>query len=313
MGDYHLSQEQLAFFDQNGYLVLKNWIPAPMLQRLQAAGRAWIDDGLSATPDNPHYPDFHFAARTKGRTMFRVDYVHNKGQAASLELLGSPQVLEVAESMCGPNFVPTYESMVFKQEGDGEAIKWHQDAVHPRGYRIFNYDLYLDHSRSGGGALWVIPGSQHQGQDICRLTEDYGWNVPGAIEVEMAPGDVLLHDVMVVHGSPHTEGNALRRTIYYEFRAAEEIVQDGPWDRTWIDQRMRLIPLGMKRYASAYPTAPRFQWNVNDTFRPQISDDEAAELRIAHLVHMAGAFCSAGDAGKVKDGAVQVTATLPGT
>jgi len=50
MGDYHLSQEQLDFFDQNGYLVLKNWIPAPMLQRLQAAGRAWIDDGLSATP-----------------------------------------------------------------------------------------------------------------------------------------------------------------------------------------------------------------------------------------------------------------------
>jgi ectoine hydroxylase-related dioxygenase (phytanoyl-CoA dioxygenase family) len=313
MGHYHLSQDQLDFFDQNGYLVLKNWIPAPMLQRLQAAGRAWIDEGLTATPENPHYVDFHFAARTHGRTMFRVDYVHNKGQAASLELLGSPQVLAVAESMCGPNFVPTYESMVFKQEGDGEAIKWHQDAVHPRDYRIFNYDLYLDHSRSGGGALWVIPGSQNQGQDICRMAESYGWNVPGAIEVEMAPGDVLLHDVMVVHGSPHTEGNALRRTIYYEFRAAEEIVQDGPWDRSWIDQRLRLIPLGMNRYARAYPTAPHFQWQVNDTFRPQISDDEAAELRIAHLVHMAGAYCSAGDAGKAKDGPVQVTATLPGT
>ncbi len=300
MTSYKLTPEQVRFFDDHGYLVLKNWIPAPMLERLQAAGTAWIEEGLHATPDHPSYSDFTFAPRTLGRTMYRVDYVHNKGQVASLELLGSPQVLDVAESLCGSNFVPTYESMVFKQEGDGEAIKWHQDAVHPRIHRIFNYDLYLDASRSGAGALWVIPKSQTQPQDICQLTDAYGWNVPGAIEVEMQPGDVLLHDVMVVHGSPHTEGNQLRRTIYYEFRAAEEIIEDGPWDETWIDQRLRLIPLGQKRYAEAYPNDSQFEWKVSADYRPDMSDDEEAELRIAHLVHMSGSYCSAGDAGKIK-------------
>lgn len=295
----HLTPQQLAFYDENGYLLLPNWIPTPMLERLQQAGKAWIAEGLTATPDNPH-SDFQFAQRNGRRTMWRVDYVHNKGQAASLELLGSPQVLEVAESMCGPNFVPTYESMVFKQEGDGAAVAWHQDAVHPRQHRIFNYDLYLDESRSGGGALWVVPGSHTSKHDVCAVADQYGWQVPGAIEVEMQPGDVLLHDVMVLHGSPQTEGNRLRRTIYYEFRAAEEIVQDGPWDETWIDQRLRLIPLGLKRYAAVYPDAPHFQWNISDDFRPQMSDDEAAELRVAHLVHMNGSYCSAGDAGQVK-------------
>jgi Phytanoyl-CoA dioxygenase (PhyH) len=296
----HLTPQQLAFYDDNGYLLLPNWIPKPMLEQLQQAGRAWIAEGLSATPDNPHYPDFQFAQRNGRRTMWRVDYVHNKGQAASLELLGSPQVLGVAESMCGPNFVPTYESMVFKQEGDGAAVAWHQDAVHSRQHRIFNYDLYLDESRSGGGALWVVPGSHTSKHDVCAVADTYGWQVPGAIEVEMQPGDVLLHDVMVLHGSPQTEGNRLRRTIYYEFRAAEEIVQDGPWDRTWIDQRLRLVPLGLKRYAAAYPDAPQFRWNISDDFRPHMSDDEAAELRVAHLVHMNGSWCSAGDAGQVK-------------
>ena len=298
MNAYHLTPEQLAFYDQNGYLLLRNWIPRPMLERLQQAGKIWIADGLNATPDSLHYPDFQFAQRNGRRTMWRVDYVHNKGQAASLELLGSPQVLGVAESMCGPNFVPTYESMVFKQEGDGAAVAWHQDAVHSRQHRIFNYDLYLDESRSGGGALWVVPGSHTSKHDVCAVADTYGWQVPGAIEVEMQPGDVLLHDVMVLHGSPQTEGNRLRRTIYYEFRAAEEIVQDGPWDRTWIDQRLRLVPLGLKRHAAAYPNDPQFQWNISDDFRPQISDDEAAELRVAHLVHMNGSWCSAGDAVK---------------
>lgn len=301
MSTYALTPEQLAFYDANGYLLLRNWIPQPMLERLQAAGDTWIADGMAAGEDDPqHGPDYRFVNNDHGKTMWRVDYLHNKGLPASLELLGSPVVTGVAQSMCGVNFVPTYEAIVFKQEGNGAAVEWHQDAVHPRTHRIFNYDLYLDESLSGAGALWVIPGSHLQSHDVCRLSAEHGWNAPGAIEIEMQPGDVLLHDVMVLHGSPQTEGKRLRRTIYYEFRAAEEIVEDGPWDRTWIDQRLRLVPLGLKRYAEQYPQDEQFSWQISDEFRPQMSDDEAAELRVAHQVHMSGSYCSAGDAAKLK-------------
>lgn len=294
---YHLTEEQIRFFDENGYLVLRNWIPQDMLAKLQEAGNVWIQEGLQSTEDDPHHRDYIFARRSNGRVMFRVDYVHNKGQAASLELLGSPQVLAVAESLCGPNFVPTYESMVFKQKGDGAAIKWHQDAVHPRKYRIFNYDLYLDRSTADGGALRVIPKSQLQKRDICDIAEQYEWNPPGVITVEMEPGDVLLHDVMVVHGSQPVEGKDLRRTIYYEFRSAEEIIEEGPWDRSWIDQRLHLLPLALKQYQQSYPDQPQFEWQIADEFRPHISEDEQHELRVAHIVHTPGTFCSAGNAG----------------
>ena len=294
---HHLTAKQIEFFDEHGYLVLRNWAPAELLARIQAAGQVYIDAGLGADAGDPHFADYAYAQRAGGRVMYRVNYLHNKGQAASLELLGSPQVLGVAESLCGPNFVPTYESMVFKQQGDGEAIPWHQDAVHPRRYRIFNFDLYLDESRAGAGALRVIPRSQTARHDVCALAEQYSWDHPEAIDVEMAPGDVLLHDVMVVHGSARTMGNALRRTIYYEFRAAEEILEDGPWDREWIDRRMRLVPLGLARYRASYPGADQFDWQVEPALRPAMSSDEAAELKVAHVVHMNGSWCSAGDAG----------------
>jgi hypothetical protein len=294
---YHLTPEQLQFFDDFGYLILRNWIPDRLLQKLQAAGSSWIEQGWNVQADSPDFTDYRFAERPNGRVMYRVDYLHNKGIPASLELLGSPYVLGVAESMCGRNFVPTYESMVFKQEGDGEAIPWHQDAVHPRKWRIFNYDLYLDASRIGGGALRVIPGSSHQKHDVCQVADIYGWNHPEAIDVEMEPGDVLLHDVMVLHGSERVQGKALRRTIYYEFRAAEEILEDGPWDSDWIDKRLRLVPIGLSNYAQAFPDEPQFQWNIADEFCPQMTEDEAAELKIAHLVHMPGSYCSAGSAG----------------
>jgi len=291
---YHLTEEQVRFFDENGYLVLRDHIPADLLDRLREAGHQWIKDGEGITREDPRYFDYNFAKRPWGRTMYRVNYVHNKGKPASLELLGSPEVLGVAESLCGPNFVPTYESMVFKQEGDGEKIAWHQDAVHPREWRIFNYDVYLDASHSGAGALRVIPGTQKQPQDICALAEAHGWDPPGVVEVEMAPGDVLLHDVMVVHGSPPVEGKALRRTIYYEFRAAEQIVAEGPWDRDWVDRRLRLLPPALNRYESAYPDASRFAWQASDEFRPVPSGDEDVELKVAHAAHTQGSFCSAG-------------------
>ena len=301
---FHLNEEQVRFFDENGYLILKNWISGDLLGRLQEAGDKWITQGesirqkqLAGEPlteqEEDLARDLNFARRSEGEVFFRVNYLHNKGEDISLELLGSPQVLGVAESLCGPNFVPTYESMVFKKAGDGESIPWHQDAVHTRKHRVFNFDLYLDDSKKGAGALRVVPGSQLKIQDACDIALEHGWDLPGVIHVQLEPGDVLLHDVMVLHGSERTLGKNLRRTIYYEFRAAEMILDEGPWDEDWIDKRLRLIPLALKKHMTNQADSKQFEWRVADTFRPEPVGDDELELKIAHIWHMAGSYCSA--------------------
>ncbi|WP_308221541.1 phytanoyl-CoA dioxygenase family protein [Microbacterium kunmingense] len=175
-----------------------------------------------------------------------------------------------------------------------QAIDWHQDAVHPRTHRIFNIDVYLDASRAGEGALRVAPGSHLAPVDVCQLQEEYGWNAPGVIQVELNPGDVLVHDVMIVHGSEAVTGNRLRRTIYYEFRAAEQILREGPWDAEWVDRRLRLVPLGLREHARQNPDAEAFDWRISPDLAPRVGDDVDAELRIAHVVHSPGSYCSAG-------------------
>lgn len=292
--DYHLSPDQIAEFDEQGYLILRNRIPAALLKRLRLAGDAWITQGRAIAERDEPASDFQWRDRNGVRTMFRVDYVHDKGEPASLELLGSPAILGIAESLAGADFVPTYESMVFKDEGEGVAINWHQDAVHPRNFRVFNIDVYLDDSRKGEGALRVAPGSQKSRVDVCDLQDRFGWDAPGVIHAEMGPGDVLVHDVMLVHGSEEVTGNRLRRTVYYEFRPAEQILAEGPWDTEFIDQRLRLIPLGLREYARRNPGATEFTWNIAERYAPAPLGDETTELRIAHLVHTSGSFCSAG-------------------
>lgn len=292
---HHLDPDQVRFFDEHGYLVLRNRILADLLARLQEASDRMIAAGKAASEDDPNHDDYAFADRPSGRVMYRVNYLHNKGERATLELLGCPEVLGIAETLAGPNAVPTYESLVFKERGDGAPISWHQDAVHPRSHRIFNVDVYLDASRAGEGALRVAPGTHLGKVDICDLEGKYGWDAPGVVQVEMEPGDVLVHDVMVVHGSEAVTGNRLRRTIYYEFRAAEQILAEGPWDAQWVDKRLRLLPVALDAHGSAYPERDQFTWNVSPELRPVSAGDAEAELRIVHEVHSDSSFCSAGD------------------
>jgi hypothetical protein len=292
---HHLTPEQLADFDRDGYLVLRGRIPAALVARLSAAADDWIEQGRRLGDGAAGAEDFRWATRPSGRVPYRVDYIHNKGGTASLELLGSPELLGIGESLAGPDFVPTYESLVFKQAGDGAPIPWHQDALHPRSRRVTNVDVYLDDSLAGQGALRVLPASQQRKVDACALRDEYGWEPPGFVEVEMAAGDVLLHDVMVVHGSPPTTGNALRRTLYYEFRSAQQIRDEGPWDAGWVERRMRLMAPALSAHAAAFPDATPFDWRPSPELRPEPLGDAHTELRVAHEVWSPGSFCSAGD------------------
>src|SRR5690349_5317128 len=124
--DYHLSAEEIAHFDEHGFVILRNRISGPLLERLQAASTRWIADGHALEDEQAGDGDYNFATRPSGRVLFRINYLHNKGEDASLELLGSPEMLGIAESLAGANFVPTYESLVFKNTGDGAPIDWHQ-------------------------------------------------------------------------------------------------------------------------------------------------------------------------------------------
>ena len=110
----------------------------------------------------------------------------------------------------------------------------------------------------------------------------------------MTAGDVLVHDDMVVHGSPPATGNALRRTIYLEFRPARSILEDGPWTPEWMHARLRLLPLALAERSRWVADAERYEWRISSELRPVTSEDRDAELRVVHTAHTPGEWCSAG-------------------
>jgi ectoine hydroxylase-related dioxygenase (phytanoyl-CoA dioxygenase family) len=197
--------------------------------------RAAMDDltvfGSSQVRD---HPDFMYGTghKTGSPVLRRIEYVIDKRDECKV-LLANPFILRSVEKLMGADLVPTWDSMVLKLPGEGIIVPWHRDAgtdfVGDK--PIFNVDFYLDEADLDT-CVWVIPGSHkwsldHAQHEIARLNRD-GFSTEGAVPATMQPGDVLFHNILVLHGSPANSSDKLRRVVYYEFRTAHVEESKGP-------------------------------------------------------------------------------------
>jgi ectoine hydroxylase-related dioxygenase (phytanoyl-CoA dioxygenase family) len=219
-----------------------------------------VADAIEGRPDDP---DFRYTRHpATGEVIpFRVEYVIDK-LSATKALLGHPFLLRTVEKLQGPDFIPTWDSMVFKSGGAGAPIAWHRDGgqypedVRPRTLgRVFNVDVYLDRADLAS-CLWGLLGSNtwsdEEAQPVIEQRNEGGVSTEGAVPLTMEPGDVILHDVMVLHGSEATRG-PLRRVVYYEFRPLDVEDAHGPHTPDYIEAKQHVLAAALRhRRAAAY-------------------------------------------------------------
>ncbi len=157
-----IDDAQADFFRANGLLVLRNVVRGEELARLQRETQALVDRAVAGVDD----PDYMYQEhpQTRQRVPMRVEYVIDKTPACRA-LLGHPFMLRTVEKLQGRNFIPTWDSMVFKNEGAGAPIWWHRDSgtgngADPARQPIFNVDFYLDQADLSN-CLWGLPGTNH--------------------------------------------------------------------------------------------------------------------------------------------------------
>lgn len=247
-----VTDEQAQFFRDNGLLLIRNALSAEELRALQDATYPLY---RRAVDERPKDPDYAYARHelTGEMTPFRIEYMIDKDPSRScLRLLGHPFILRSISRLQGPDFIPTWDSMVFKTEGMGKAIPWHRDAAPYNSPEVdntvaaINVDFYLDGSDLTN-CLWGIPGSNLWSATDAQQAVDK-LNVPPAmfssdercVPLPVQPGDVLFHNVLVLHGSPAAR-STLRRVIYYEFRPAEVEAAHGPHTREYIPLKQSVL------------------------------------------------------------------------
>ncbi|WP_127493734.1 phytanoyl-CoA dioxygenase family protein [Paenibacillus glycanilyticus] len=238
-----ISDDQAQFFRENGFLVIRGVLQKDELTAVQRDMQALLELGAQGISTDK---DFQYGkgSKTGESVLKRIEYVIDKSDSAKA-LLAHPFILNSVEKLQGNNFIPTWDSMVIKMPNEGIIVPWHRDAERPVGCTderpIFNMDFYLDDADLKS-CLWVIPGSNRWTVEASKeRCSREGFSTEDAIPVPLEAGDAIIHDITVVHGSPSGDGNALRRTVYFEFRPGEIELEFGPHNKDYLKAKQQVL------------------------------------------------------------------------
>jgi len=226
-----LTTIQIEQYQEQGYLILKNWISDFEIQRMRDDVQALIEhapkqrNADTDRNDNPvaNPKDFAFTDLPDGRQVLNRISRQLAHSETMRQVYGNPKLLSTVEAIYGPDFLPFAESIVIKMPEDGAPFPWHQDGqfkTGPQPERGINFGIYLYPSTEQNGCLYVIPGSHKKGRiNLPALIEKHGERLPDAVPMPAEPGDLVIHSRNLVHGSFPNTSPDLRITVYFGFHA----------------------------------------------------------------------------------------------
>ncbi len=247
-----ISDEEVQFFYDNGYLVVREAIDQKVIDQVRDAARALQDrytdyrkeKGVYYTsPEAKSFDEMMdgTASAQGNAVLWRIDDLAERlPEVAMLKRL--PFVHNAMEALLGTELLQYNESFVTKPPRVGQPVLWHQDPsfkVKRTPDPISTIDIYLDKTDEENGCIWVVPGTHKQGViDVKSLMDQHGFDLPGAIPVQMEPGDVAFHDNGCLHGSQANTSDRLRRIIYLAFQTLPQARASGKFDEAFIQQRI---------------------------------------------------------------------------
>ena len=138
-----------------------------------------------------------------------------KGSKDFLELAHDPDILDLVADVIGDDIILWGCHVFCKPGGDGLETPWHQDGHYwpIRPLATCTVWVALDPSKRQNGCLRVIPGShgdrhlhEHLLEDredlvLTQRTADDAFDASTAVDLELRPGQMSMHDVYVIHGA----------------------------------------------------------------------------------------------------------------
>ncbi len=239
----HLTAAQVARYDREGYLCPLPGIGAGEAGRL---ARRLAD----------------FEAET-GLTAGHV--IRNKGHlklTALYDLIFHGAILDAVESVLGPDILCWGSSLFVKEAGDPDFVAWHQGSYYwgldPA--EVCSAWIALAPSTRENGAVQVIPGS-HRGEAMALARQASApdsanmlftheeiaveFDERQAVDLLLAQGEMSLHHVKLVNGSPPNR-SAERRLGYAIRYVAPHVRQRG-------DQNLATLVRGRDAYGHFAP------------------------------------------------------------
>jgi ectoine hydroxylase-related dioxygenase (phytanoyl-CoA dioxygenase family) len=215
-----LRQSEIEHYHQAGYVIPDFRLPDDTLDAIRAA-----HDRLLAK-----HPEF----RDYCSCLLQYD-------TSFLNFARQPAILEMVEQVLGPNFALWNSSFFAKPARDGKRTPWHQDGEYwpIRPLATCTVWIAVDAATRENGCLRVIKGShkerklrRHRTVEATDVTlnqelQPDEYDETKAVDLELAPGQVSLHDVFLLHGSEANTSDKPRRGMTLRFMPTSSVFDRG--------------------------------------------------------------------------------------
>ena len=223
-----LTQEQIDFYNENGYLGVENVLSAEEVADLRRTTDEFVEKSCEVTEHTDvfdlepgHTPQNPRVRRIKNPVLHHIVYDRT---------LRHERILDIVEQLIGPGVSHNGHKLNMKYPEFGSPVEWHQDWAF---YPYTNDDLLavgvaIDDMSLENGCLMVVPGSHkgptydhHQNGVFVGAVTDPNFSSDNAIPVEVKAGGISIHHVRTLHGSAPNSSSNPRRLLLLQYCALD--------------------------------------------------------------------------------------------
>jgi len=224
--DHSLTDEQIAQYRNDGFVVVERLFDADDLARVDATIRQMTDQALSGG-DYSKILELEPEPVDGQRVPRRIFSPYDQHDTFR-DLAHDPRLLDRIESLIGGHFNLQHSKLNMKPARVGSAVEWHQDMAY---FPHTNDDLvtalvYLDEATEENGCLQVLPRhhthyfdhAAADGRFAGMITEDLtAFGTPRSLPAPA--GSAIFMHCITPHASLPNRSSRPRRTLIYEYRA----------------------------------------------------------------------------------------------
>ena len=225
-----MTPAEIAHYHSEGYVVPRFRLPADEIARMRDALHALIRANPGVRPEKL------VSAHVDGDNGEGV-----RGDARFLALARDPRIVDVVAGVLGDDIILWGCHVFCKPAGDGYETPWHQDGHYWPIRPLANCTVWvaLEESTAENGCLRVIPRSHrartlhdHLHEERTDLTLNQrlaagSFDEAQAVDIELAPGQMSLHDVYMIHGAAPNRSGKRRTGVALRYMPATSV-----FDRT---------------------------------------------------------------------------------
>jgi ectoine hydroxylase-related dioxygenase (phytanoyl-CoA dioxygenase family) len=215
-----LTPAELAHYREHGYVIPNFRLPPELLADLRRTVGGLLASYTDVPPEdlaNPHMlPD--------------ADKQPNPFMRAARH----EPILNMIEQIVGPDIVLWITRILCKPAAIGREVPWHQDGEYwpMRPLATCSVWVAIDEATPENGGMRFIPGS-HKREGLYRHhkseRKDIVLNLEldadqfderDAVDIVLEPGQISLHDVRMIHGSPANKSGKRRAALIMRYMPA---------------------------------------------------------------------------------------------